>query len=563
MQDLKDMTECYQSAFECTGAVPLERVKAAARCLNKLADQHKTHEAIKLGREALELLPIVNNRNLDRSDQQFALSGFAGVASDLCAVLLSEGLVEEAIERLEQGRATIISRLLDDRSDISGLCQEHPELAEHYQSLVAEVNTPFGSTNDKTIANAKVIRRRVAVTQLEECLRDIRAISGHERFLLGQTVAQMQEDICEGCIVMVNVSTIRSDAVVMSQDILKALSLPDMNVEDVSRWLRTEWRSRKRSDLRKKNDEFLEYLTWLWHTCVKHILDHVSTLYRGHQAFPRVWWIGCGLASSMPFHAAGIHTNSSRDNTLSKVISSYTPSAKALSYARSHIKRTQNDRPTRDRMLITLMPETPQGANDKTRFKQLEGVPAEEKKIAEIVIPHLSAATRIGPNTKDVLEQLKTCRMAHFACHGVSDPQDPSSSGLVLQRVATDGTLEQDFLSVYHLSHLQLRHAKIAYLSACSTAENKGTRLRDEVIHVVSGFQVAGFPHVIGSLWSAGDAECVQVSSCFYSSLFEHGGVPDVEGRRVAWALQEAVLAVRAGDMDMPLNWAQFVHYGA
>jgi hypothetical protein len=56
----------------------------------------------------------VNNRNLDRSDQQFALSGFAGIASDLCALLLSEGCIDEAVYCLEQGRTTIISRLLDD-----------------------------------------------------------------------------------------------------------------------------------------------------------------------------------------------------------------------------------------------------------------------------------------------------------------------------------------------------------------------------------------------------------------------------------------------------------------
>jgi CHAT domain-containing protein len=153
--------------------------------------------------------------------------------------------------------------------------------------------------------------------------------------------------------------------------------------------------------------------------------------------------------------------------------------------------------------------------------------------------------------------------MAHFACHGMSNPTDPSSSGLVLQRVATDGTLEQDHLSVYRISQLRLRHAQIAYLSACSTAENKAARLQDEVIHIVSGFQVAGFPHVIGSLWPAGDNECVEVASGFYSSLFRHEGVPELESRRVAWALQEAVMVVRAKDMDMPLNWAQFVHFGA
>jgi hypothetical protein len=53
------------------------------------------------------------------------------------------------------------------------------------------------------------------------------------------------------------------------------------------------------------------------------------------------------------------------------------------------------------------------------------------------------------------------------------------------------------------------------------------------------------------------------MASHFYSSLFEGRGAPDVGGQRVACALQEAVMAVRAQDTDIPLNWAQFVHFGA
>ncbi len=33
------------------------------------------------------------------------------------------------------------------------------------------------------------------------------------------------------------------------------------------------------------------------------------------------------------------------------------------------------------------------------------------------------------------------------------------------------------------------------------------------------------------------------------------------ESGEVAAALREAVMAVRADDVRMPLNWAQFVHY--
>jgi tetratricopeptide (TPR) repeat protein len=430
--DIKDVIQCYQSAFDCTAAVPLQRVKAAARCIIKLAHRRMTQQAVGLGREAIALLPIINNRNLDRSDQQFALSGFAGIASDLCAVLLSEGRVEEAVEILEHGRAIIIGRMLDDRSDVSELSREHPKLAQRYQSLVAEVNTPIGTVEDVSTTTAKVMRRREAVIELDTCIENVRATPGHDRFLLGQTVAQLQEEICEGCDVLVNVSSIRSDALVMTQDTLQAVSLQDLKEEDATRWLRTEWRSKKKSELREKNDEFLNYLTWLWNVCVKHILDLVSTLCMGEKAFPRVWWIGCGLASSMPFHAVGIYVNSSRDNALSKVVSSYTPSVKALSYARRQIKRTQNNQFAQDQMLITLMLQTPKGANDKTCFKRLEGVLVEEGKIVEIVTPHVSLVVCTRPNADNVLRQLDNCQISHFAYYGMSSTADPSSSGLVL-----------------------------------------------------------------------------------------------------------------------------------
>ena len=66
MKDLESVIECYLRAFDCTGAVPLDCVKAAARGLSRLADLHKTHEAIKLGREAFEQLPIVKTLPLCR-----------------------------------------------------------------------------------------------------------------------------------------------------------------------------------------------------------------------------------------------------------------------------------------------------------------------------------------------------------------------------------------------------------------------------------------------------------------------------------------------------------------
>jgi CHAT domain-containing protein len=65
---------------------------------------------------------------------------------------------------------------------------------------------------------------------------------------------------------------------------------------------------------------------------------------------------------------------------------------------------------------------------------------------------------------------------------------------------------ERDALTVASLASLDLDHAHLAYLSACSTALSRNERLRDEAIHVASGFQLAGFSHVIGTQWAINDS---------------------------------------------------------
>jgi CHAT domain-containing protein len=61
-------------------------------------------------------------------------------------------------------------------------------------------------------------------------------------------------------------------------------------------------------------------------------------------------------------------------------------------------------------------------------------------------------------------------------------------------------------LIVRKVSERHLKEARVAYLSACSTAENRAANLAAEVIHLASGFQVAGFGHVIEFMWpSDGD----------------------------------------------------------
>jgi CHAT domain-containing protein len=66
----------------------------------------------------------------------------------------------------------------------------------------------------------------------------------------------------------------------------------------------------------------------------------------------------------------------------------------------------------------------------------------------------------------------------------VSDPTNPSNSHLLL---ADDRNGIRETLTVRDLEAASLKMARMAYLSACSTADNAARDL-DDVIHLASAF---------------------------------------------------------------------------
>ena len=155
-----------------------------------------------------------------------------------------------------------------------------------------------------------------------------------------------------------------------------------------------------------------------------------------------------------------------------------------------------------------------------------------------------------APTRTNVLTHLAVCPIAHFACHGVNDPADPSRSRLLLHDHS-----EAPF-TVSALGSLHLNHLRLAYLSACDTAISTNTQLIDEAIHLASGFQLAGYPHVIGTLWAVNDHVAVAVADAFYAAFTN-------EPNSAATALHEAVRAARRALRGTPSLWASHIHVGA
>jgi tetratricopeptide (TPR) repeat protein len=547
--------ECLLKSWNCLNGIPFRRVASAIQAIRLLKERSNWSEALVIAKQAVQLLPLINNRSLSRQDQQHVVSRFSGLAADACSLSLqASDDAFGALELLELGRGVIMGMLIDDRSDISTLKRSQSEKAATYDRLRNEVNAPIHEIEVSDLRQNRMTRHLQAVKDLDECILDIRELPEHRRFLLGPTAEELKERASEGPIVVVNITDIRSDAIIVTSSTVKSIKLPELTETDAINWIRKDLITYRSLEERgPKNKLYIQFLLWLWSKCVKIILQEVGDgRTPTSNNLSRIWWIGVGIANSLPFHAAGDHSVGSTENTFHWAISSYTPTIKALAYARERISTTARFQNDESKLLIVAMPKTP-GEMD------LRGVEKEVSEIQKAVESTFSYQSLIQPSAKTVLDQLRQYDVVHFACHGMPDHIDSFNSSLLLQE---DGRESVDKLTVRQISDANLERAGIAYLSACSTAENRAKELVDEVIHLASGFQVAGFGHVIASMGPSDDEICLKMARGFYGRLKDDYAAGR-SNRAIAVAVHDSILEIRSMSRKTPLRWAPYVHLGA
>lgn len=473
---------------------------------------------------------------------------------------------------LELGRGVIMGYVIDCRSDLSELQARDPALFSKFSNLRIEIDSPLVPAVPYHPADEDERRRRVqAIDEIDKTLASIRELPGFEEFqhpASSESILAMSAE--DGPIVIFNSTKLRSDAIIVTRSGINSLSLPSLAYSDVvdrmgilSRLVRG-----RRSTYVKRNQELFDILLWLWDVAVEPVFDDqgLGPVADGCQ-YPRVWWIGVGLLAVAPFHAAGDHsTLSSTRNTLSRAISSYIPTLKALSYARQ--KKLELRSNPNSRLLIVTMaitPDTPAGSELSgtpgapiRRWSPLTNVAVEADGIMDAVNNNTRTVTRLDtPTAAEVLEMLPDYHAIHFACHGVSDAINPSNSHLLLGG-------DPGRITVQDISNRNIKNAQIAYLSACCSADNSSADLPNESIHIASGFQLAGFSHVLGMLWSSGDLACCQVATEFYRLLFTGEAEDGSDGHRaVSAAYHNSVKTWRNKNLRQPIRWATFIHTGA
>lgn len=494
--------DILRAAAESPGSPPSDRVLAARMWAGLANGLGLETVALDGAMAAVDLLPLLTWHEWDRTTREGNLAAAAGMPREAAAFAIRCGRPELAVQLLEQGRSVLWSR----------------RALEEFRPTGSQDRRPF--------------------SELAAAGRD-------------------------GAVVIVNISTIRCDALIIGPDArsrsgtdvgsgstVHVVPLPitwqqadavsNRYLADLTAAAPDEAPFLVREQARHTMHDTLE---WLWDAIVEPVLTALGHPREPvpHRPLPRLWWCPTASLTVLPLHAAGHYPRTANaaqgPSLLSLAVSSYTPTLAAL-------LQTRRGAPTLATMLAVGLPHLPGGrAPLATSGAELDMIaarfsgPDDHRLLGE-------QATRDA-----VLHGLATHSWAHLSCHGLANLADPSRSAFALW----DGPL-----TVLNVAEHRNPHADLAFLSACDTAAG-GVRLPDEAIHLAAALQLAGYRHVIGTLWAIKDRPAPQVAETVYGILTANGG-PDAD--RAAHAVHTAVNQLRTAHPTDPVIWAPYIHLG-
>jgi hypothetical protein len=397
--------------------------------------------------------------------------------------------------------------------------------------------------------------------ELEDVLHEIRQIDGFGTFLVGPSESELKELAGSGPIIVLNVSRFRSDAFLLTSAGIRSICLPLLQFSDLLIYTDgfNELSSRDLRRYLEGKQQLKTILEWLWDVAVEPCLRELGITHapRDDNSWPHVWWVSSGLLAVLPLHAAGYHDDTLSRTCLDRVVSSYVPTVRSLAYAQQNLAKVPNS-PTQNVILIP-MAKTPSHAD-------LPFVDAEIDHLTELLRKSSKINTTIvsNPRRKELLSTIGNYQIVHFSCHGLASVKNPSESQLLLSDWETDP------LTVSDLVFLNTQNSQLAYLSACNTASTKNMGLLDESINLSSAIHLAGYPSVIGTLWSVFDEQSANVAKQLYELMYTDAQTLD--STRSAVCLHTAIRTLREKTTTIPnfrrkvpndpFVWAPFIHVG-
>ncbi|WP_051826821.1 CHAT domain-containing protein [Kitasatospora aureofaciens] len=524
-------------------ALPLiERFHAAREAARLAARLEDWATAADQSEAAVDLLVHLIGHQLvvaDREDllaEELEVAGFAAA----CSLHLCDPM--RALRLLEQGRGILLKRMTETRRDIAELHRQSPALAEEFTRIGAALAMVGGET---ALYGSDLDEHRLTTRSWEQVCEKIRVLPGFQTFLR-YPVPEVGALTASGPVVVVNVSSLRTDAIVLADGRVWVVPLPgadsvamvgrlttfDQATDDVhASDLSAEDRMRAAAAIG-------DTLGWLWERIAEPVLGSLGLLAAGLDAsgegpLPRLWWCPTGMLSFLPLHAAGTYSARTPHGVADYVVSSYTSTLNALHASSTRPPHSRTDAPS---LLVVATPEVA-GQRPLTRADEDAGALAQ-------LFPGASVLSGPQATREAVLRELTTHSWAHFACHASRDRWGRAANRLLVD----DGEL-----SIHDIAALTV-DAELAFLAACGTAAG-ALFLADEAQHIASAFQLAGYRQVIATLWKVTDDDASEVTMALYRQL--RAGVPPAE------AVHSVTRSLRDRYPRSPWLWAPYLHVGA
>ncbi|MFI9102127.1 CHAT domain-containing protein [Streptomyces fildesensis] len=551
----------FRAAVGQASALPLDRVQAAANLgrLAMAANDPRTglagfSDAVQL----LQLAVLSRRRGAGAVWSEGVESGsLEQLVGDAVACALAAGEPEQAVVLMEHGRVALLAHSSGPGETLAAIRERAPVVAERFELVsrrIADLDTPAG-TRGWEAGRPRTEERHALAREWDELMFRIRDLPGLESFLAPPPLHALTAQASEGPLVMVNISRYRCDALVLTPSGVSVVGLPGVN-EQLTERLR-EFRAAldpgyaPTSDRLRAEESVRSALHWLWTTIAEPVLTMLGfrSVPRSEPDRPRLWWLPTGMLGLLPLHAAQYRGaegdtlgGGAPRSVLDCVTSSYAVTVGALASARTRRPRLS------DPGLLVVSQGT--------------GRPESEARTLVDARPHSRTRLLAGSEaTRDAVRaQLPDASLLHFACHGVMTPGAPLDGGLEL----ADGRLTTETLWRSRPDDPQL-----VVLSGCRTASpaqdllggaDRGSERRWEAVSLASTLHLAGYRHVIGTLWEVQDRVYADVTELFYQGLLS--GAEGFDPDRSARALHHALVVMRSRYPHIPSLWAAHVHVG-
>jgi tetratricopeptide (TPR) repeat protein len=565
--DAREALDLWRRVTSVATAPTAVRMEAARAWGNLAARLGEWQAAADGYAEAVQLLPLLAWLGAGRRSREQLLSDWGGLAADAAACAIEAGQLDRAVELLEQGRGVMWSQMLETRTDLTALHETHPGLATSLAQARAQLDGPAATaepsgTHLSEINAASAIDSRIeAARRWSRLLDQVRTLHDFHDFTRPPSAAQLRDAAADGAVVIVNISQWRCDAIVVTKDTTEAIALSGLTQDDAVAHVNTYLTALQDFQDAAEDADYARgtmeqtiaaTLEWLWDVVAGPILcdlGYHDTPADGED-WPRLWWCPTGPLTVVPLHAAGYHERHDGSSTLDRVVSSYTPTLRALSAARTKPRAS-----SAGRLLLISLPDTP----DAPPLPAVAG----EKAVLTGMFDATELTLLEGPDATHaaINRELATHPWVHASCHGDQNMADPATGGLLPYDWPHTGTV-----GVLDIAAAQHDGGEFAFLSACKSATG-GVAVLDEAVSLAAALHYVGWRHVVGTLWSVWDADAARITKGVYQRLGSGTSQPagvDLDPSAAAEALHDTLREYRRRDHydREPSRWAPFLHIG-